>query len=76
MIGNKKGPGAGVILLQIQNEEVYVLGLASRDGYFDLPKGEEEESSAFFMKPYLRPAIRWAREVVEDWNLIEDLKHA
>ena len=34
------------------------------------------KSSAFFMKPYLRPAIRWAREVVEDWNLIEDLKHA
>ena len=144
MIGNRKGPGAGVVLLQIQDEEVYVLGLASRDGYFDLPKGGQEEgesemecamrecweetsitdavffedirpltlsqltlfvgttsedarisanpktgiveheyakwlplkSSAFFMKPYLRPAIRWAREVVEDWNLIEDLKHA
>jgi len=143
MIGNKKDPGAGVVLLQIRDEEVCVLGLGCHDEHFDLPKGVQEKdeskiecamrecweetkitdavffediqplslkpltlflgtsagdaqitanpvtgivehtyarwlplkSAAFYMKPYLRPAIRWAREIVEDWNLIEDLKH-
>jgi len=143
MTENKKKPGAGVVLLQVQDGEVCVLGLCCSDEYFDLPKGGQEEneskiecamrecweetkitdaiffediqpihlssltlfvgtsaedgtvtanpitgiiehtyaqwlplkSAAFFMKPYLRPAIRWAREIVEDWNLIEDLKH-
>ena len=143
MTENKKKPGAGVVLLQVQDGEVHVLGLCCTDEYFDLPKGMQEKdeskiecamrecweetkitdavffediqplklspltlfigtsaenaqitanpttgiiehvyaqwlplkSAAFFMKPYLRPAIRWAREIVEDWNLIEDLKH-
>ena len=32
------------------------------------------KSAAFYVTPYLRPAIVWAREVVEDFNLYEDIK--
>lgn len=137
----KRQPGAGVVLLQVRNDEVHVLGLYKQD-YYDLPKGRRndneqdkecaireclEESSiskieffenvkpiklkhltlflattsqdghvapnpdtgeyehdyarwlpiksaAFYVTPYLRPAIVWAREILEDFNLYEEIK--
>ena len=32
------------------------------------------KSAAFYVVPYLRPAIVWAREVIEDFNLYEEIK--
>ena len=138
---SERQPGAGVVLLQIRNDEIHVLGLYKEEHY-DLPKGRRQsnesdlecairecweesavskidffedvkpiklkhlmlflattaqeghvlanpetgeyehehakwlplKSAAFYVTPYLRPAIVWAREVVEDFNLYEDIK--
>jgi|TARA_R110000824_G_scaffold137398_1_gene301484 8-oxo-dGTP pyrophosphatase MutT (NUDIX family) len=61
------------------------LATTTQDGYvLPNPKTSELEheyarwlpikSAAFYVTPYLRPAIIWAREVIEDFNLYEDIK--